>query len=178
MQRLRSPTRRHILYKRKACTYCIVHQMTDVRLQVRQDKLQCRQFQEYGLSADLASLPNNAVVFQQRPAHVPQKILYALSYPGTSVICLAAGASFGQTLQEAHCQQAGLPQSNCSLTGGLACYILPVVPPNPPPPHPHKPQRLNGISLSDDAQLYAWRVTVSYVCLHVYCRATVQCRAR
>ncbi|KAL0022767.1 hypothetical protein WJX79_002551 [Trebouxia sp. C0005] len=40
-------------------------------LEVQQDKLQCSQYQEIQLAAEMSSLPNNALVLQQRPTQVP-----------------------------------------------------------------------------------------------------------
>ncbi|DBB03198.1 TPA: hypothetical protein ACH3X1_000010 [Trebouxia sp. C0004] len=87
-------------------------------LEVQQDKLQCSQYQEIKLAAELPSLPNNALVLQQRPTQASQTTLYSLSYLGSENLHLAVGATFGQSLQEAgRCGQAGLGDSMCNLLG-------------------------------------------------------------
>lgn len=88
-------------------------------LQVDEDKLQCSQLQEVAQSADLASLPNNAVVLQQHPVNMQHDgPWYNLSFFDTDKHYDAAGATFGQSLQEAgHCGQFGLKGTRCDLEG-------------------------------------------------------------
>ena len=106
--------------------YAELHDTCTLRIQVQQDKLQCSQYQEIKLAAEMSSLPNNALVLQQRPTQVSQTILYSLSYLGSENLHLAVGATFGQSLQEAgHCGQAGFADSMCNLLGELHHVKMP-----------------------------------------------------
>jgi len=97
-----------------------LHDTCTLRMQVQQDRLQCSQYQEIKLAAEMSLLPNNALVLQQRPTQVSQTTLYSLSYLGSENLHLAVGATFGQSLQEAgHCGPAGLADSMCNLLGKL-----------------------------------------------------------
>ena len=64
-----------------------------------EDKLRCGQLQEVKNTADMNSLPNNAVIFQQRPAQsYPEALLYNVTVPDTGQQFMAAGANFGANL--------------------------------------------------------------------------------
>ncbi len=98
----------------------LLRDTSTLRIQVHEDKLQCSQYQEIKLAADMSSLPNNALVLQQRPTQVSQTTLYSLNYLGSEKLHLAVGATFGQSLHEAgHCGPAGLADSMCNLLGKL-----------------------------------------------------------
>jgi hypothetical protein len=117
---------RDVHAKSTSMYYQELHDMCTLRVQVQQDKLQCGQYQEIKLAAEMSSLPNNALVLQQRPTQVSQTILYSLSYLGSENLHLAVGATFGQSLQEAgHCGQAGLKNSICNLLGKLRPVKVP-----------------------------------------------------
>lgn len=106
--------------------YAEVHDTCTLRIQVQQDKLQCSQYQEIKLAAEMSSLPINALVLQQRPTQVSQTALHSLSYLGSETLHLAVGATFGQSLQEAgHCGPPGLADSMCNLLGKLHHVKMP-----------------------------------------------------
>ena len=103
-----------------------LHDTFALRIQVHQDKLQCSQYQEIKLAAEMSSLPNNALVLQQRPTQVSHTTLYSLSYLGSENMHLAVGATFGQSLKEAgHCGPAGLGDSMCNMLGKLHYVKIP-----------------------------------------------------
>ncbi|DBA72271.1 TPA: hypothetical protein ACH3X2_010653 [Trebouxia sp. C0005] len=143
-------------------------------LEVQQDKLQCSQYQEIQLAAEMSSLPNNALVLQQRPTQVSQTTLYSLSFLGSENLHLAVGATFGQSLQEAgQCGPACLGDSICNLLGKLHHVKMPEL----LAIFNSKTCKAFSRNLSCWCKACFWSAMANngYECVHMHCRGNHHC---
>lgn len=134
----------------------------------------CSQYQEIQLAAEMSSLPNNALVLQQRPTQVSQTTLYSLSFLGSENLHLAVGATFGQSLQEAgQCGPACLGDSICNLLGKLHHVKMPEL----LAIFNSKTCKAFSRNLSCWCKACFWSAMANngYECVHMHCRGNHHC---